>query len=300
MLTLAIGDLFIPDRSIDIPAKFHKLLAPNPQSIPSNPKISNVLCLGNITNDLDTLNLLFNISPNFHMVKGEFDDVNLLTQQLNLLGVEGKDLIQNYKILKVDNLKIGFTNGSLIVPKNDPLSLSSFAREIDVDILIYGGTHKVDAYVLDGKFFVNPGSGSGAFNFDWQAEDGESDEEEGGEEQGEEQEQDEPQSEKNEEEIKTETKTEETETNPETEKTEQTESESKDQVQDSKEEPSVEAITTDLEKTTLSPQDQIKLDQFTNNPSFCLLETHDSSCTLYIYTYLDDEVKVDKVTYHKD
>lgn len=229
------------------------------------------------------------------MVKGEFDDVNLLTQQLNLLGVEGKDLIQNYKILKVDNLKIGFTNGSLIVPKNDPLSLSSFAREIDVDILIYGGTHKVDAYVLDGKFFVNPGSASGAFNFDWQAEAEESDDEVN------EKDEEEIDSESEETELTKEQQPEEEkeDTSKEVEPKEELKDEPKETQPDSSE-PTVETITSELEKTTLTSEDQAKIAHLTNNPSFCLLETHNSSCTLYIYTYLDDEVKVDKVTYHKD
>lgn len=70
MLTLAIGDLYIPDRSIDIPGKFKKLLAPNPNSVPTNSKISQVFCLGNITNSIETLQFLNDISPELHLVKG--------------------------------------------------------------------------------------------------------------------------------------------------------------------------------------------------------------------------------------
>jgi len=43
------------------------------------------------------------------------------------------------------------------------------ARQMDVDILLWGGTHKFEAYELEGKFFVNPGSATGAFSTSWLA-----------------------------------------------------------------------------------------------------------------------------------
>lgn len=276
MLTLALGDLYIPDRSIDIPEKFRKLLSPNPNSIPSNNKISQVLCLGNITSSLETLQFLHNISPSLHLVRGEFDDANILSQFLNQLSEEKVNDIPNYKIIIHDNLKIGFTNGYLVIPKNDPLSLLALARELDVDILIWGGTHKVEAYILDGKFFINPGSATGAFSFDWPNDDETSDEEEPEKEEVEDEKTEEPEKQEPEKE--------------EQEKTEEVEEKSDKQVEQVKE--PEEQITaediTDAKETT------------SNIPSFCLLETYDSTCTLYIYTYLNQEVKVDKVTYHKD
>lgn len=38
---------------------------------------------------------------------------------------------------------------------------------MDVDVLLWGGTHKFEAYELEGKFFVNPGSATGAFSSGW-------------------------------------------------------------------------------------------------------------------------------------
>jgi len=38
---------------------------------------------------------------------------------------------------------------------------------MDVDVLLWGGTHKFEAYELEGKFFVNPGSATGAFTSNW-------------------------------------------------------------------------------------------------------------------------------------
>lgn len=310
MLTLAIGDLYIPDRSIELPARFQKLLAPNPQNVPSNSKISQVLCLGNITNSNEILKFLHDLSPSLHLVKGEFDDCNVISQQLNQLNEEkfGKDQekvgdLPSYKIIIHDNLRIGMTNGFQVVPKNDPLSLLALARELDVDILIWGGTHKVEAYILDGKFFINPGSGTGAYNFDWPNDEEESEEEDDEEkedevEKEEEKEEKEENEEKEEKKQETEEKKEETEEpqledqgeeqkEEETEKEEQKEEEQKEEEQKEGDE----ITSTDLEE----------LEELTTNiPSFCLLETHNSSCTLYIYTYLGEEVKVDKVTYHKD
>lgn len=40
---------------------------------------------------------------------------------------------------------------------------------MDVDVLLWGGTHKFEAYELEGKFFVNPGSATGAFSTSWAA-----------------------------------------------------------------------------------------------------------------------------------
>ncbi len=41
------------------------------------------------------------------------------------------------------------------------------ARQMDVDVLLWGGTHRFEAYELEGKFFVNPGSGTGAVGTGW-------------------------------------------------------------------------------------------------------------------------------------
>lgn len=276
MLTLLIGDFHIPERVIEVPSKFKKLLAPNPQQIPSNNKISKVLCLGNITNSIETLKFLHNLSPEFHLVRGEYDDAVIMNQHLTRLDKSASN-IPFHKTLIVDNLRIGFTNGYQIVPKNDPLSLLTLARELNVDILVWGGTHKVEAYTLDGKFFINPGSATGAFSYDWPEE--EEDEEEEAED---EQEEGEEQEEKKEEkelpiEEKKEKKEEETEEKP-AQKTEEKGGED------------------ELDAELLDELSELS----SSIPSFCLLDTHGSKCTLYIYTYINGEVKVDKVTFQKE
>ncbi|KAI5966673.1 VPS29 [Candida theae] len=314
MLTLAIGDLFIPERSIDIPQKFKKLLAPNPQSKPSNSKVNRVVCLGNIINSTSTLQFLNNISPNFEIVKGEYDDAGLVSQQLQLIaGSELKTASANsaikvpmYSRFVHDNLKIGFTSGHQIVPRGDPLALSAFARELDVDVLIWGGTHRVEAYTLDGKFFVNPGSATGAFNFDWP--EFEEDDEEDDKEEEEEEEEEEDEEGRDGTEGKGREATEEKTTkdgmhsknvdNKETNETNETKgstgNEGKQEPEngdESKQDDSGKDFKNSLDDAT---------ELNTNIPSFCILDTKGSTCILYIYTYFNNEVKVDKVTYNKE
>lgn len=258
MLTLAIGDLFIPERVIEIPPKFIKLLAPNSGSVPSNPKISLVLCLGNITQSGETLKFLYNLSPTLDIVRGEFDDNIVLAQQLSLLSkTKSPTPLPFYKVVTVDNFRIGFTNGYQIVPRNDPLSLLAFAREINVDILIWGGTHKVEAYTLDGKFFINPGSATGAMSFEWpEKEEEEEDEEE--------------------------------------------EDEDEKEDEDDEKKPKETQNVSEAAEPEANDDENLEVELTSSIPSFCLLDTQGSKCTLYIYTYMNNEVKVDKVMYQKE
>ena len=45
------------------------------------------------------------------------------------------------------------------------------ANKLDVDVLCWGGTHRFDAFEYENKFFVNPGSATGAFTTGWVGED---------------------------------------------------------------------------------------------------------------------------------
>ncbi|KAF2461629.1 vacuolar protein sorting-associated protein-like protein 29 [Lineolata rhizophorae] len=147
-LVLCLGDLFIPDRAPDIPAKFKKLLAPG--------KIGQILCLGNLT-DKDTYDFLRGVAPDLQMVRGDFD-------------VEAANLAVS-KVVTHGSLRIGFTHGHTILPPGDADSLLIAARQMDVDILLWGGTHRFEAYEMEGKFFVNPGSATGAMTTGWWTED---------------------------------------------------------------------------------------------------------------------------------
>lgn len=332
MLILALGDLYIPDRTIAVPPKFRKLISPFPEGYPSNYKISEVLCLGNLTNSFETLKGLYLISPTFHLVRGEYDNDEIILQQLS--GLQKKEIksIPVYKIVNVHNIRIGFTNGHQVVPRNDPLSLLALTREWDVDILVWGGTHKAEAFEMEGKLFVNPGSLTGAPSYDW------------------------PDLEPEEDDLKTnqnslskepnnigirevntkEDLTKEGEGNITSYSEGVASDEQKEEALnagDKEEGKSAEySIPLDEKATTQNDKNEEKANEDIGNeknettdiraahleektktkaifdkvkeltsyiPSFCLLDIHDFTCTLYIYTYLNDEVKVDKVRYKK-
>lgn len=192
-LVLVLGDLFIPDRA---PVKtphpsptFHSIRThpangnptghtpkgtpPQPpllhQPPPSNPpppapqfkkllapgKIGQILCLGNLTSK-PPYDFLRAIAPDLQIVKGDFD-------------VDAPNLPLS-KVVTHGSLRIGFTHGHTIIPPGDPDSLLIAARHMDVDVLLWGGSHRFEAYELEGKFLVNPGSATGAMGTGWWAE----------------------------------------------------------------------------------------------------------------------------------
>ncbi|KAL1883096.1 hypothetical protein VTK73DRAFT_10022 [Phialemonium thermophilum] len=145
-LILVIGDLHIPDRALDLPAKFKKLLAPG--------KIGQTLCLGNLT-DKRTYEYLRTISPDLKIVKGRFD-------------VEATSLPLT-QVVTHGSIRIGFLEGFTLVSTEPDLLLAE-ASKLDVDVLCWGGTHKFECFEYMDKFFVNPGSATGAFTMGWSKE----------------------------------------------------------------------------------------------------------------------------------
>ncbi|KAJ5345678.1 hypothetical protein N7452_003682 [Penicillium brevicompactum] len=126
---------------MDLPAKFRKLLTPG--------KIGQTLCLGNLT-DRETYDFLRDVAPDLQMVKGDFD-------------VDSPNLPLS-KIVNHGSLRIGFTHGHTIVPPADADALLIAARQMDVDVLLWGGTHRFEAFEMEGRFFINPGSATGAMS----------------------------------------------------------------------------------------------------------------------------------------
>ncbi|EJT45175.1 retrograde transporter [Trichosporon asahii var. asahii CBS 2479] len=76
-------------------------------------KIGQILCTGNVC-DKETYDYLRTIAPEVHIVRGEFDEV---------------------------------------VPAGDGEMLAALARQMDVDVLVTGGTHRFEAFEFDGRFF---------------------------------------------------------------------------------------------------------------------------------------------------
>lgn len=136
---LVLGDLHIPHRVDDIPEQFKSLLVPN--------KMQHVLCTGNLVSS-DVLDFLKTIAPKVHIVRGDFDDAN-----------------HNFPpttTVQIGEFKIGLIHGHQVVPWGDPESLANVQRDLNVDILITGHTHKNDVFEYQGGYIINPGSATGS------------------------------------------------------------------------------------------------------------------------------------------
>lgn len=260
-----------------MPLKFKKLL-----SVPN--KISQVLLLGNCTKSHSFLKFVNQISSNVVIVRGEFDNGTIATTKTTT-----RD-IPITTIIKQGNFRIGCCNGYTLVPKNDPLSLLTLSRQLDVDILLWGGTHNVEAYTLEGKFFINPGSCTGAFNADWPIQD-ELDTQE--------------QLNINDEVLESadfkEPTAESDVGNKENEPNVEEANEKSENLAKNVESKEHKSLSEDDGETDSTDEEEDEIDINGGNiPSFCLLDIQGSTCTLYIYTYADGEVKVDKVVYKKE
>lgn len=140
MLVLVLGDLHIPHRSGGLPAKFKRLLVPG--------KIQHILCTGNLCTR-ETYDYLKSLANDVHIVKGDFDEVSTYPEQ---------------KVVTVGQFRIGLCHGHQIIPWGDMEALATVQRQLDVDILITGHTHKFEAFEHESKFFINPGSATGAYH----------------------------------------------------------------------------------------------------------------------------------------
>jgi vacuolar protein sorting-associated protein 29 len=84
-----------------------------------------------------------------HVVAGDFD--------------EGASYPES-KVVQIGQFRIGLMHGHQIVPWGDPHSLAMVQRQLDVDILVTGHTHRNEVNEYEGKWFINPGSITGAYS----------------------------------------------------------------------------------------------------------------------------------------
>ncbi|XP_078523615.1 vacuolar protein sorting-associated protein 29 isoform X1 [Lissotriton helveticus] len=140
MLVLVLGDLHIPHRCNSLPAKFKKLLVPG--------KIQHILCTGNLCTK-ESYDYLKTLAGDVHIVRGDFDENLNYPEQ---------------KVVTVGQFKIGLIHGHQVIPWGDMASLALLQRQLDVDILISGHTQKFEAFEHENKFYINPGSATGAYN----------------------------------------------------------------------------------------------------------------------------------------
>lgn len=142
-LVLVLGDLHIPHRMDSLPEQFKDLLVPG--------KMQHVLCTGNLCSKTmeDYLRTLAN---SVHIVRGDLDTASGLSE------------LPETKVVKIGQFSIGLCHGHQVVPWGDPESLANLQRQLDVDILITGHTHKNEVYEYEKNYIVNPGSVTGAYS----------------------------------------------------------------------------------------------------------------------------------------
>eukprot|EP00887_Chlorella_sp_A99_P003322 scaffold26.g3322.t1 len=141
VLVLAIGDLHIPHRASDLPAKFRALLVPG--------KIHHVICTGNLCTE-SVYEYLRSVCSDVHVVQGDFDESTRWPDS---------------EVLEVGAFRIGAVHGHQVVPWGDADALAILQRRLDCDILVTGHTHQFKAYRQGDRFVINPGSATGAFTF---------------------------------------------------------------------------------------------------------------------------------------
>ncbi|RVW90527.1 Vacuolar protein sorting-associated protein 29 [Vitis vinifera] len=173
VLVLALGDLHIPDRAPDLPPKFKSMLVPG--------KIQHIICTGNlcikvllsslpinghvslldVKPDVEKTSLHSNdglqevhdylktLCPDMHIARGEYDEETRYPET---------------KTLTIGQFKLGLCHGHQVIPWGDLDSLAMLQRQLDVDILVTGHTHRFTAYKHEGGVVINPGSATGAFS----------------------------------------------------------------------------------------------------------------------------------------
>mmetsp|Transcript_35110 Transcript_35110/g.76862 ORF Transcript_35110/g.76862 Transcript_35110/m.76862 type:complete len:190 (+) Transcript_35110:68-637(+) len=137
-LVLVCGDHHIPGRAADLPVCFKELL--------NTDKIKTILCTGNVGSDV-VAEQLKDQAANVHIVKGDFDFKTDWPESV---------------VVNVGAFKVGLIHGHQVLPWGDPEALHVAARKLDVDILVSGHTHIGGVQELNGKYFINPGSITGA------------------------------------------------------------------------------------------------------------------------------------------
>jgi len=142
-LVLVLGDLHIPHRSDALPDQFKDLLVPG--------KMQHVLCTGNVCSK-STEEYLRTLANSVHIVRGDMDVQTGLSD------------LPDQKVLQIGEFTIGLSHGHQTMPCGDPESLAALQRQLDVDILVTGHTHKTEVYEYEKRYIINPGSATGAYS----------------------------------------------------------------------------------------------------------------------------------------
>lgn len=151
-----LGDFHIPHRTGEVPAKYKEILTPN--------QFAYVLCTG-----MDVGEKCRKSGKQGGARLDQDIGSTGVRSQGGLLRVElgipwRKSSIWLSQVVEIKGTKVGLVHGHQVVPWGDEESLNNKAREMDVEILVYGHTHELKFSQLHNTYFVNPGSMTGAFS----------------------------------------------------------------------------------------------------------------------------------------
>jgi vacuolar protein sorting-associated protein 29 len=140
VLVLVVGDTWVPQRATGVPEAFRKMFVPG--------RIHKILITGCV-GCKEMYDYLRTIAGEVYCTASEVDR-------------QWTDRFPETAVITVEGLKIGLIHGHQVVPVGDKDSLAAVQREMDVDVLVSGGTHHSKYFEFDSRLFVNPGSLSGA------------------------------------------------------------------------------------------------------------------------------------------
>lgn len=159
-LILITGGLQIPDRISEIPEEIKKVLSHKKN------KFEYILStgLGSSSSDRESIEFLQSLLLN----QNQYSIKNLIdVKSEDSLSSDSKNQINSKKeieTIKIGDFIISIINGYQIVPWGDIDSLSSIQKQTGCDILVSGYTHKPSIFNYEGKYFINPGSMTGAYS----------------------------------------------------------------------------------------------------------------------------------------
>jgi vacuolar protein sorting-associated protein 29 len=145
-LVLIVGDMFIPDRTIQIPHEFQRMLLPG--------RMQHVFCTGNLGSSTATLmDELKLLAPHFYMTCGDYDLMYI--DDKVPIHIHSNDSFSETHVIQIGSWKIGMIHGHQIIPYC-PESLARIQRTLHVDILITGDTHHSEVTLYSNYCHINP------------------------------------------------------------------------------------------------------------------------------------------------
>lgn len=121
-----------------------------------DPSFSLLPVTGNLVSH-EQLEELKALAPNVHVVRGDMDEACPSS-------LPASAPFPDTKVVTIGELRLGLCHGHQVLPWGEAAALDGLARELDVDVLITGHTHKQQVSERGGRWFLNPGSISGAYS----------------------------------------------------------------------------------------------------------------------------------------